>query len=151
MRRIRHLFALAAAAFAGLATLTALQGQSARQSAALAQQSADQRVFEMRIYTTHPGTLDALNKRFRDHTTRLFEKHGMTNIGYWVPTEGEKGQNTLIYIIAHKSRQAARDSFKAFGADPEWRKAATESEKDGKIVMKVESIFMQPTNYSPMK
>lgn len=109
------------------------------------------RVFEIRTYTTLPGRLDALNARFRDHTLRLFEKHGITNVGYWVPTDEPKSQNTLIYVLAHDSREAAKASFESFGKDPEWQKAREASEADGKIVEKIESVFVAPTDYSPMK
>ena len=109
------------------------------------------RVFEMRTYTTHPGKLDALNARFRDHTTRIFKKHGMENVGYWVPQDEPGHSNTLIYVIAHKSRDAAKKSWDAFRADPEWKKVAAESEANGKIVAKVESVFMEPVDYSPIK
>jgi hypothetical protein len=107
-------------------------------------------VFELRIYTCHEGKLDALLTRFRDHTCKLFEKHGMGNVGYWVPVDEENGsKTTLIYVLEHKSREAAKESFKAFGADPEWKAAAKASEANGKIVAKIESIFMTPTDYSP--
>jgi len=109
------------------------------------------RVFEIRTYTTHPGKLDALNARFRDHTTRIFKKHGMENVGYWVPQDEPAHSNTLVYIIAHKSREAAKASWDAFRADPEWKKVAAESEASGKIVVKVESVFMDPIDYSPIK
>jgi hypothetical protein len=107
-------------------------------------------VYELRTYTTNEGKLDALNARFRDHTVKLFKKHGMESVGYWVPTDGEKSKNTLIYVLKHKSREAAAASFKAFGADPAWKKAAKESQKDGKILAKrPESVFMETTDYSP--
>lgn len=123
-----------------------------RPAAAVAQDRKDERVFELRTYTAAEGKLDALNARFRDHTNKLFVKHGMELIGYWTPMDEKKGAgNTLIYILAHKSREAAAASWKAFGADPEWQKARTESEKDGKLTTKVESVFMKPTDYSPMK
>src|SRR5216684_2384930 len=109
------------------------------------------RVFEMRTYTTHPGKLDALNARFRDHTTRIFKKHGMENVGYWVPQDEPAHSNTLVYIIAHKSREDAKKSWEAFRADPEWQKVSKESEADGKIVAKVESVFADATDYSPIK
>lgn len=109
------------------------------------------RVFELRTYTTLEGRLDALQKRFRDHTLRLFEKHGMKNIGYWVPQDPARSKNTLIYIIAHESREAAEKSWAAFRSDPEWVKARTASEADGKIVDKIESVFMNATDYSPLK
>ena len=84
-------------------------------------------VYELRTYTTQEGKLGALNSRFRDHTVRLFKKHGIESIGYWVPTDEVKSKNTLIYVIKHKSREAAKTSWKAFLADPEWKKAASES------------------------
>jgi hypothetical protein len=114
-------------------------------------QAADGKVYEMRTYVTNEGKLDALLKRFRDHTCRLFEKHGMENIGYWVPLEKVDGaDNTLIYILAHASRDAAKASFKAFGADPEWQAARKASEEGGKILAKPpESVFMETTPYSP--
>jgi hypothetical protein len=108
-------------------------------------------VYELRIYTCHEGKLDALLTRFRDHTCKLFEKHGMGNVGYWVPVGEENGsKTTLIYVLEHKSREAAKESFKAFGADPEWKAAAKASEEGGKILAKApESTFMTPTDYSP--
>lgn len=109
------------------------------------------RVFEIRTYTTHPGKLDALNARFRDHTMRIFGKHGMTNVAYWVPQDAPASQNTLIYVIAHESREAAKKNWDAFRADPEWQKARTESEAAGPIVVKIDSVFAQPTDYSPVK
>jgi len=107
--------------------------------------------YELRIYTTNEGKLPDLLKRFREHTCKLFEKHGMTNIGYWVPMEKADGaENTLIYIISHKSRVAAGESWKAFGSDPEWQAVAKASEANGKILAKApESIFMTVTPYSP--
>src|SRR3954452_1052531 len=102
------------------------------------------RVFEIRTYTTEPGKLPDLLKRFRDHTTKLFEKHGMTNIGYWVPTDEPRSQNTLIYILAHNSRDAAKQSWKDFQADPEWTKVKEASEADGKIVTKVGFDLCRP-------
>lgn len=110
--------------------------------------NADADVYELRIYTTAEGKLDALNARFRDHTVRLFEKHGIESVGYWVPTDGEKSKNTLIYVIKHKSRDAANESWKAFLADPEWKKAAKESGV-GRLASRPESIYMEATDYSP--
>lgn len=107
-------------------------------------------VFELRTYTTNEGKLDNLNARFRDHTVQLFKKHGIDSVGYWVPTDAEKSKNTLIYVIKHKSRDAARISWRAFLADPEWKKVAEESQKDGRILAKrPESVFMKTTDYSP--
>jgi hypothetical protein len=112
---------------------------------------ASTRVFEIRTYTAEDGKLDALNARFRDHTTKLFEKHGITSIGYWTPADEPRSKNTLIYIVAHPSRDAAKQNWEEFGKDPEWQKVKTESEADGKLVTKVESVFVNPTDYSPLK
>jgi len=109
------------------------------------------RLFELRTYTANEGKLDALNARFRDHTVKLFEKHGMTNIGYWKP-EGERSKDTLIYILAFPDKEARNKAFKEFGADPEWKKAQAESEANGKLLVKPpDSVFLTPTDYSPMK
>lgn len=107
-------------------------------------------VYELRTYHTYPGRLDALNKRFREHTVEIFRKHGMTSVGYWTPTDEKDGQGkTLVYLLSFPSRQAARQSWKAFGQDPEWRRVQAESEKDGKIVERVESVFLEPTGFGP--
>src|SRR3990172_7043713 len=109
------------------------------------------RVFEIRTYTANEGKLLDLHRRFRDHTLRLFEKHGMTNVGYWSPEDVPLSQNTLIYIISHESRDAAKSNWDSFRKDPEWVKVQTESEAKGKLVAKVDAIFMDATDYSPMK
>ena len=109
------------------------------------------RVFEMRTYTTHPGRLDALHARFRDHTNKIFVKHGMELVGYWTPTDEETSSTTLVYILAYPSMEARQASWKAFVNDPDWIKAFAESKADGPIVMKVENRFMAPTDYSPIK
>lgn len=107
-------------------------------------------VFELRTYTTNEGRLDALEARFRDHTIALFRKHGMESLGYWVPTDEPRSGNTLIYVLRHTSREAARASWKAFAADPEWTRVAEESQRDGRILAKApESVFMEATDYSP--
>jgi hypothetical protein len=114
-------------------------------------QSAN-RVFEMRTYTANPGKFEALKTRFRDHTLKYFEKHGMTNVGYWIPMDAPNSENTLIYILAHKDREAAKKSWADFRADPGWQQAAKESEKDGKLLSKSpESVFLTPADFSPMK
>lgn len=117
---------------------------------------AESRVFEMRTYTATPGKLDNLNARFRDHTVALFKKHGMINFGYWTPMKDQKGaDDTLIYILAHKSKDAAAASFKAFGADADWVTARKASEEGagGSLTAQggVKSVFMVPTDYSPTK
>jgi hypothetical protein len=110
-------------------------------------QDKDSRVYELRIYTAAPGKLEDLNARFRNHTTKLFEKHGMTNVGYWMPIDNP--DNKLIYILSYPSREARDKSWKAFASDPVWQKAAKESEANGRLVAKVETKFMQATDYSP--
>jgi hypothetical protein len=107
----------------------------------------DTRFYEMRTYYAAPGKLDDLNSRFRDHTTKLFEKHGITNIGYWVPIENP--ENKLVYVLAYPSREARDKSWKDFGGDPDWKKAQSESEANGKLVAKVEQIYMTATDFSP--
>lgn len=110
------------------------------------------RCFELRTYTALPGKLEALHGRFRNHTLRLFGKHGMDVVGFWVPTDAEAGAGEkLIYVLAHKSRVAADPSWKAFREDPEWLAARTASEVDGRLTAKVESVFLAPTDYSPVK
>ena len=114
-------------------------------------QSDSRRVFELRTYTAPEGKLGDLDKRFRDHTMRIFKKHGMENVGYWYPQDPPDSANTLIYIISHKSRDAAKASWAAFQADPEWQRVSTESQVNGRIVSKVVSVFMDSTDYSPLK
>lgn len=105
-------------------------------------------VYELRTYTTAPGRLPDLHKRFRDHTMRIFKNHGMKSVVYWTPLDKE---NTLVYVLEHKSREAADKAWDAFRKDPEWQKVFKESRKDGPIVIKVERQFLSPTDYSPMK
>jgi hypothetical protein len=112
--------------------------------------SAQGRVFELRTYTCYDGKLDALKARFRDHTIEIFKRHGMESIGYWVPQD-ERSKNTLIYIIAHSSREQATKNWAAFRADPEWQKVSAASEANGKIVIKVDFVFMDPTDFSMLK
>jgi NIPSNAP protein len=109
------------------------------------------RVFELRTYTTLEGKLPDLLARFRDHTTKLFIKHGIQNIGYWVPQDAPRSQNTLIYLLAHPSREAAKRNWDAFRADPEWQKVQKASEASGKIVANIESVFMDATDFSGIK
>ena len=111
-------------------------------------QKSDSRFFELRTYYTFPGRQEALIKRFTNHTTRLFEKHGMTNIGYW---KAETAPDRIIYVLAYPDKAARDSSWKAFNSDPEWRKVAKESEADGKIVEKVESVFMDALPFSKIK
>jgi hypothetical protein len=108
-------------------------------------------VYELRTYTAAEGKLANVNARFRDHTQAIFAKHNMKSIGYWTPLEGPTADTTLVYILEHPSREEARTSWAAFNADPEWQKAKAESEVGGKIVAKAESVFLTPTEYSPIK
>ncbi len=110
--------------------------------------SAADRVYELRTYHCYEGKLDNLLARFRNHTTRIFEKHGMTNVGYWVPQDQK---NTLVYLLSFPSREAAKKSWDEFRTDPEWVKVRTESEANGKIVEKVDSVYMSPTDFSKLK
>ncbi len=107
-------------------------------------------VYELRTYTCYEGKLDALKARFRDHTIEIFNRHHMKSIGYWVPQD-ERSKTTLIYILEHPSLEAAKANWTAFRNDPEWKKVAAESEANGKIVQHVDSVFMDPTDFSPLK
>ncbi len=113
--------------------------------------AATPRTFELRIYTTYDGKYNDLLARFRDHTTKIFEKHGMTNIAYWNPTDDPKKGKQLYYLLAFPSREAATKSWAAFRDDPEWQAVEKASEANGKIVEKVESVFMEPTDFSPLQ
>jgi len=146
MKFKRYVFAtIAVSSFAAVFVLGHVYGRAA------AEVQKPSRVFEIRTYTTEEGKLDALLARFRDHTTKLFEKHGMTNVGYWVPQDEPKSKNTLIYILAHESRDTAKKNWDEFRNDPDWKKAQSESEAAGKIVSKAESVFADPTDFSPLK
>ncbi len=110
----------------------------------------------MRTYIAGPDKLDHLNARFRDHTCKLFEKHGIQNIAYWVPMSDQAGaKDTLLYIVSHKSQAASKESFAAFGRDPEWSAALKGSEQKagGPLTVKdgIKSVFMKATDYSPIK
>ena len=113
--------------------------------------AADDRVFELRVYTSTEGRLDDLEARFRDHTIRIFAKHNMEVVAFWTPTDEEGSKNTLIYILAFASQEARDSAWKAFGADPEWQKVAEESGRNGRILAGLKSTMMAPTDYSPMK
>ncbi len=108
-------------------------------------------VYEHRTYTALPGRFDALMARFRQHTLKLFAKHGMQNVGYWVPLDATDGAgDKLIYILRHASREAAAASWAAFRADPDWQAVVKASEADGKLVLKIETVYLAATDYSPM-
>src|SRR5437868_5627341 len=115
---------------------------------ASAAEGASSTVYELRIYHTYEGKLDDLLRRFRDHTTKLFEKHRIKNVAYWLPTDEPLKGKTLVYIVAHPSREAATANWKAFQDDPEWKAVRDKSEENGKIVEKVDSTFMTLTDFS---
>jgi hypothetical protein len=106
-------------------------------------------VYELRVYHAYEGKLDDLLKRFREHTMKLFEKHGIRNVAYWTPTDDPLKGKTLVYILAHPSREAATVNWQAFRDDPEWQSVRDKSEANGKIVEKVDSTFMVMTDFSP--
>src|SRR5882672_7261699 len=136
---LRSIVALSPA-FAGLA-LYAVNGD----------EKVDTRVFELRTYTAAPGKIDALRVRFRDHAIKLFEKHHMTVIGFWRPTDEQQAKRQLVYLLAFPSQEAGAESWKDFQADPEWKTVKEASEKDGPLVEKIDSVYLKPTDYSPLK
>jgi hypothetical protein len=144
---MKKIFLLAALCVTPLLALASDPAAAAPASVSVAR---DSRCFELRTYYPAPGKFEELHKRFRDHTNKLFVKHGMELVAYWVPSDKDKGEK-LIYVLAHKSREAAQKSWKEFMEDPEWKKVHAESEVNGKLVEKVESIYMLATDYSPMK
>jgi hypothetical protein len=110
------------------------------------------RCFELRTYTAAAGKLEALHARFRDHTNALFTKHGMTIVGFWVPSDADKGAgNTLVYLLSFPDRAARDKAWEAFRADPAWTAAREASEVNGKLTDKVESLLLTATDYSPLK
>ena len=130
-----------------LSFVVALAVQSARAE----DKKKDNRLFELRTYTTHEGKLKALHARFRDHTNAIFKSHGMQLVGYWTPTDKKTSENTLVYILAYPNMESRTKAWRAFLRDPKWQKAFKASRKDGPIVKKVTSQFLSPTDYSPIK
>ena len=110
------------------------------------QAEAEYPLYELRTYYTHEGKIDDLHARFSNHTMALFEKHGIKNLAYWSPADDP---SVLIYLIAHKSAEAAKASWTAFGQDPEWQKVAKASRANGPILTKIDSVYMTKTPYSP--
>jgi hypothetical protein len=133
-----------------LLTLSLLALGATAMSASAADKS-DARVFELRTYTAAPGKMQDLHARFRDHTCKLLEKHGMTLVGFWAPTDPKGAEETLIYLVAHPGEAAAKKAWDEFRKDPDWIKAKADSEKNGPIVSKVEFRFLSPTDYSKLK
>ena len=109
----------------------------------------DLKIFELRSYTAHEGKLEALHQRFNNHTLGLFEKHGMTNVGYWVPVDNK--DNKLVYILAFPNKEARKKAFQGFVNDPDWKAAYKASTKDGKLVKKIDSEFLTGTDFSAIK
>jgi hypothetical protein len=131
----------------GAALVTVASAQTPRGSLA-----PDSRAFELRTYTAAPGKLDALHARFRDHTNALFVKHGMKIVGFWVPSDKDKGaDNTLVYMLEFPDRAAREKAWEAFRQDPQWIAARDASEAGGKLVDKVDSVMLTATDYSPLK
>src|SRR5215471_12135882 len=129
-----------AGAFA-IATVTRVQGGRA----------GSDRVYELRVYHTLPGRLSQLESNFRDHNVAYLKKHGIESVGYWTPQDSPASENTLLFIVAHDSREAAEQHWNEFRSDPEWKKLAQASLASGEIVEKIDSTFLTPTDFSPMK
>ena len=139
---------------AGIVTVWVGAGLAGLQSATTAAPAAVQastRVFELRTYTANAGKFDAMKARFREHILPLFKKHNLTVVGFWTPADAPLAENTLIYILAHESREEAKKNWAAFSADPVRKQVWADTEKDGPINMKVESVYMNPTDFSPIK
>lgn len=113
--------------------------------------AADERAFELRIYTAEEGKLDALHRRFREHTIALFQKHGMHVVGFWTPSEGDEASNTLVYLLAFPGKEARDRAWRSFVADPEWQRVYAESRRNGPLVQTIESTMLKPTDYSPLE
>jgi hypothetical protein len=106
-------------------------------------------VYELRIYHAAPGKLNDLLSRFREHTIKIFDRHGMKSVAYWTPLDEPEKSNTLIYILQHPSRETAATNWKSFQDDPEWKSVKDKSEANGKLVEKVDSTYMALTDFSP--
>jgi len=113
--------------------------------------TAQTRVYELRTYHCYDGKLEALKANFRDFDIRILKRHGIESIGYWVPQDPALASNTLIYIVVHPSRAEAEKNWAEFSKDPEFIKLAAESMKNGPIVQKVESLYLDPADFSPLK
>jgi hypothetical protein len=145
MKRVMAtVFMLGAAFAAGFVARDAVPGE------AVAQAQARPRVYELRTYTAAPGRLDALHARFRDHILKFFAMHGMTSVAFFKPTDAPLSQTTMIYLISHESREAAAKNWAEFRNDPEWKKVQA-ADTGGPLTSKIESVFLEPTDYSPLK
>ena len=106
-------------------------------------------VYELRVYHAAPGKLGNLLTRFREHTVKLFDRHGIKSVAYWTPLDEPEKSNTLIYILLHPSREAAAANWKSFQDDREWKSVRDQSEANGKLVEKADSTFLALTDFSP--
>ena len=140
VKRRRLLQALPAAAMIPASLWAAARQNSGNSSTA---------VFELRIYHAAAGKLRELEARFRDHTIKIFARHGLKSVAYWTPLDEPDKNNTLIYILQHPSREAAAANWKSFQNDPEWKSVKEKSEANGKLVDKVDSTYMALTDFSP--
>ena len=160
MKRGKLVAAVAAAVLlsAGVALRLAAAEEQEKPATSDAQQARAQssaggkgRFYEMRTYHCAEGKLEDLHNRFRNHTNRLFKKHGIEMIGYWTPADAPASKNTLVFLLAYPSREARERSWNTFTTDPEWTKAKADSERNGPLVTKVDQLFLNPTDYSPAK
>ena len=142
MKRRTWLHTMSSIPFLPMVNLAALREQKAEPG------STTNTVYELRVYHAYEGKLEDLLRRFREHTAKLFEKHRIKNVAYWTPTDEPLKGKTLIYILAHPSREAAAANWKAFQDDPEWKSVKDKSEENGKLVEKVDSTFMTLTYFS---
>jgi NIPSNAP len=139
----------AAALFPGAVWAASAAANSSSGTDNVAPADSSTTVYELRVYHAAEGRLDDLLRRFREHTTALFEKHGIKNIAYWTPTDDPLKGKTLFYVIAHPSREAAAANWKAFGDDPEWKRVKEASEVNGKLTDQIDSTFLTLTDFSP--
>lgn len=153
-KRSRYVRLIVAAAMVGLFTVAGMAQAKPEPPVEAPSPSlvGDGKCYEIRTYYAMPGKLEDLHARFRNNTMRIFKKHGMGVVGFWGPTDKDKGsENTLVYVMSFPSREARNKAWAAFAADPEWRAVAKESEKNGKLVERVESVILKATDYSPIK
>jgi hypothetical protein len=132
-----------------MATLLPTRLWAASQQDNVSAQPASHGVYELRIYHANPGKLGELLARFRDHTIKLFDKHGLKSVAYWTALDEPQKSNTLIYILHHPSREAAAANWKAFQDDPDWKSVRDKSEVNGKLAEKVDSTYIALTDFSP--
>ncbi len=143
MKRRTLLQAIPAAAFLPAQLWAASQSDSATPT------QAATGVYELRVYHAAPGKLADLQTRFREHTIKIFDRHGIKSVAYWTPVDEPEKSNTLIYILYHPSREAAAANWRSFQDDPEWKSVKEKSEANGKLVDKVDSTYMSLTDFSP--